>query len=114
MHKQLAELDPEGALLPQKLDRALVDGRKRFDEALETLVAAKAKEALIATEKQDIAAAAEELAKNCVTAAVKHGGADGKEQKGGGSGGPARVESADGPGTRSCNSGPTPPSWQIS
>ncbi len=82
LRKELAGLDPEGALAPQKLDRALVDGRKRFDDALETLVAAKAKEALIAAEKLEIAAAADQLAKNCVTAAAKHGGPEGKAKKG--------------------------------
>ena len=81
LHTQLASLDPEGALLPQMLDRALVDGRKHFNEALENLPVIKAKEALIATEKQDLANAVEDLAKNCVTAAVKHGGSDAKEQK---------------------------------
>jgi tetratricopeptide (TPR) repeat protein len=81
LHKQLANLDLEGALLPQKLDRALVDGRKHFNEVLDKLPVIKAKEALIATEKQDLANAVEDMAKNCVTAAVKHGGSDAKEQK---------------------------------
>jgi hypothetical protein len=81
LHKQLASLDPEGALLPHKLDRALVDGRKRFNAVLEKLPDIKTKEAFIATEKQDLANAVEELAKNCITAAIKHGGPDAKEQK---------------------------------
>ena len=81
LHKQLASLDPEGALLPQKLDHALVDGRKHFNDVLEKLPAAKDKEAFIATEKQDLANAVEELAKNYVAAAIKRGGSDAREQK---------------------------------
>jgi hypothetical protein len=81
LQKQLASLDPEGAFLPQKLDRALVDGRNHFNDVLEKLPDIKAKEALIAAEKQDLANAVEDLAKNYVTAAIKHGGSDAKEQK---------------------------------
>jgi hypothetical protein len=81
LHKQLASLDPEGALLPHKLDRALVDGRKHFNEVLEKLPVIKDNEALIATKKQDLANAVEEMAKNCITAAIKRGGSDAREQK---------------------------------
>ena len=81
LQKQLSSIDLEGVLLPQKLDRALVDGRKHFNEVLEKLPDIRAKEALIATEKQDLANAVEDMAKNCITAAIKHGGPDAKEQK---------------------------------
>ncbi len=78
---QITGLAPDGALLPQKLDRAVVDGREQFNAALNTLQAAKAKEGAVATEKQEIAKAAADLAKNYVAAAIKHGGPDAKEQK---------------------------------
>ena len=79
--KQIAALSPDGCLQPQKLDRALVDGRKQFDAALDSLLAAKAKDARIATQKQEITTVAADLAKNYVTDAVKHGDSNSKEQK---------------------------------
>jgi hypothetical protein len=81
LHKQIASLDPGGTLLPHKLDRALVDGRKHFNDVLEKLPAAKDKDALIATEKQDLANAVDELAKNYISSALKRGGPDAREQK---------------------------------
>jgi hypothetical protein len=81
--KLLASLDSSGTLQLQNLDRALVDGRKTFDQALEKLRSATAAEALVTTEKEEIASVAATLAKNYVKAAIEPGGAAAKEHKNG-------------------------------
>ena len=51
---RLAGLYPDQELSPRRLDRALVDGRKHFNEVLDKLPAAQAKQAEIAAEKKDL------------------------------------------------------------
>ena len=65
----------------QNLDRALVDGRKRFDKAIKHLVEAREAEAFSATQMKDIASAEEAMAKNFVTAAIRRGDSPAKGQK---------------------------------
>ena len=80
--------------LPQKLDRALVDGRKRFEKALDHLVDAREQEALIAAEKKDIASAADAIAKNYVAAALKRGDSAAKEREKAETTGPEKTDLA--------------------
>ncbi len=61
-----------------------MEGRAQFDAALKSMQAAKAEKAEIAAQKQLITNATADLAKNYVTAAVKHAGLGGKVQKRGG------------------------------
>ena len=75
--------DPQRPGLPPKLERALVDGRRRFEDGLRELNQAKVEQSLIATKKQDIAYAAAKLAEDCVANAIHQGGAGAKQQKSG-------------------------------
>ena len=69
------------ALPPQSLDRALVDGRRAFEKAVNRLVDAKEQAALIAAEKKDIASAEDAMVKNCIAAALARGDAAARERK---------------------------------
>jgi hypothetical protein len=80
LQPRLASLYPGRELSPQKLDRALVDGRKHFNEVIDKLPAAKAKEAEIAAEKKELAGAVEQIAAGYIATASKHGGFAAKEQ----------------------------------
>ncbi len=79
--KQLHALDPQWAMLPQKPDRVLVEGREQFDAALKSMQAAKAQKAEIAAQKQLVTNAAGDLAKSYVMAAVKRPGLGPKGQR---------------------------------
>ncbi len=57
----------------EKLDRALVDGRRSFEKALNHLVAAREQAALLAAERKDIASAEDAMAKNNIATALIRG-----------------------------------------
>ena len=80
LQARLAGLYPGRELSPQKLDRALLEGRRRFNEAVAQLPALKATEAALATAKKDLAASVQQIAAAYVAAASKHGGFAAKEQ----------------------------------
>jgi hypothetical protein len=58
LQSRLASLYPGQELSPQRLDCALVEGRKQFNEAVDRLSAAKANEAAIAAKRKSLAKAA--------------------------------------------------------
>jgi hypothetical protein len=79
LQPRLASLYPGREFSPHKLDRALVDGRRHFNEVIDKLPLAKAKEAEIAAEKKELTGAVEQIAAGYVAAAAKHGGFAGKD-----------------------------------
>ena len=72
----LKQFCPELALPPEKLDRAIVYGRMDFNDAIERLHAAKAKQARVAAEKKGISDAASAIVKQYVAQAAKRGDGD--------------------------------------
>ena len=80
--------------LPPNLDRALVNGRNRFEKALKDLIAAKEEEAQVATEKKDVAGAVDALAKNCIAVGLKQGSSAAKGHAEAGKPAPAETDLA--------------------
>jgi hypothetical protein len=81
LRKEFANLDLQRAWLPQKLDRSLVVGQRNFGDALKKLKDAKTEQVLVATKKLDIANATEQMAVDCVTAAMQQGHSGARERK---------------------------------
>ena len=73
---RLASLFPDEDLSPQKLDRALVDGRRQFNKMLGELPAVKATVAEVTAERKALSNTVQQMATGYVTAAFQCCGPD--------------------------------------